>query len=838
MKIFSSLSFIAISFIISINSFSQEELLIFDSPHVSKRLKSSTSETEGKLLSLPFYDDFASDYSRPNSKLWSDSFVYINNSFTNNQPSVGVASFDALNEKAEIYSSSSVNSVDADLLTSKPIDLKNYTKRYLSSSLLGFDSLTDSYFELYDSVYFFIDGEYKKSNEVLYWYESSDKIFVQSGDVFVPFEGAVYDADQNLIEGSADQQAVQSEFTLNDDITISFYFQAGGIMGEGSDSVNLPDDGDSLVLEVCVPYDTAGVFVNEIAKNWIEIYNATNETVELFGYTIVIKHFDGTDSIIDSLDLANYTVAPFAHASVPVKYAQSQDSLLYVFQDPAGFSDTIFLKQSVNSDNYTQSRKSDGSPVFVSATSTESAPNQNWIRIWGDDGKRPSEFEFVSVPIESSKYLRKGFRFRFRNKISVSPEPDHARNVDVWNVDEVSVQSIYLKPYIADVAVVSAERPALNEFKTVPYSHFFKTDRRKFDSLTYTVRSFDEYERDFKLYASIKKNFGSFEEKTLLLEDVDLLSAGVYSSTRAISDLEVYDFIAEDTAGRKSASYSLKLFLQDKTTLAHADYRDNDTVKISYDFDQYYAYDDGSSEAGYGLKGGQLSKAAIRFNALRKDTLRGVYMHLNPTNDNKRHTINLMVWEYNNGLPGELIMADYGVPLLSSDVQNGFRYYEFEPDTINPNSTWPLLEGKFFIGWQQTKEFMINIGVDLNTVVKQKLFYTFNNEWERSAVEHPLMVRPVFGDEHTEAVAVHDKGDLSESLFDAYPVPADNYVNISLAGAEADDIQVKVYSVTGQLVYQRGFERLIDVSSWKDGVYYIQIQSSNCLQSKQIVVKH
>ncbi|NMB71266.1 MAG: hypothetical protein GYA22_03860, partial [Bacteroidales bacterium] len=78
------------------------------------------------LLELPFYDDF----SRfplpcyPDQSLWSDSLVYINNSYPVNPPSVGVATFDAVNAQGNLYPNAGTRPFYADALTSRPINLK------------------------------------------------------------------------------------------------------------------------------------------------------------------------------------------------------------------------------------------------------------------------------------------------------------------------------------------------------------------------------------------------------------------------------------------------------------------------------------------------------------------------------------------------------------------------------------------------------------------------------------------------------------------------------------------------------------------------------------------
>ncbi len=73
-------------------------------------------------LELPFLDDFAKTKIYPDSTLWENNYVYVNETFGLNPPTVGVATFDMLDEKGMIYENASSEGFYADTLTSKPIN--------------------------------------------------------------------------------------------------------------------------------------------------------------------------------------------------------------------------------------------------------------------------------------------------------------------------------------------------------------------------------------------------------------------------------------------------------------------------------------------------------------------------------------------------------------------------------------------------------------------------------------------------------------------------------------------------------------------------------------------
>jgi hypothetical protein len=76
-------------------------------------------------LSLPFIDDFAQEGIYPDIDLWTDSQAFVNSTICDNPPTVGVATFDGINEFGNRYSTS-IYFQHCDSLTSKPIYLGAY----------------------------------------------------------------------------------------------------------------------------------------------------------------------------------------------------------------------------------------------------------------------------------------------------------------------------------------------------------------------------------------------------------------------------------------------------------------------------------------------------------------------------------------------------------------------------------------------------------------------------------------------------------------------------------------------------------------------------------------
>ena len=125
-------------------------VLMGNNPNTEKSL------ADDMILTLPFFDDFSYDSKYPSQELWCDKDVYVNRDYAYSPISIGVATFDALDETGVLYSRMYPGTyATADYLTSRPIRL---------DSIIGTDSrrLRPS-----DSVYlsFFFQPLKKYENE-------------------------------------------------------------------------------------------------------------------------------------------------------------------------------------------------------------------------------------------------------------------------------------------------------------------------------------------------------------------------------------------------------------------------------------------------------------------------------------------------------------------------------------------------------------------------------------------------------------------------------------------------------------------------------------------------
>lgn len=261
--------------------------------------------------------------------------------------------------------------------------------------------------------------------------------------------------------------------------------------------------------------------------------------------------------------------------------------------------------------------------------------------------------------------------------------------------------------------------------------------------------------------------------------------------------------------------------------------RANDTMRFYQRFYNYYAYDDGTPEAGYGLS---LSgaKLAYKFTLNTPDSLQAIQFYFNNTLNlaNQKYFM-LTVWDDQNGQPGSIIYQQSGVrPMFSSNL---FQYVTYELDDAL------YLTGTFYIGWQQTTGDNLNVGFDLNHNHKQHTFFNTSGSWQQSSKDGALMIRPILGAYKDAIVAVPEIKQKTEpqSNLRIYPNPAHqaDFLQIELLNNNSKDMQgllLEMYDVSGRLVLKTAVENDgVRLPAFRSGMYILVIRNS----SEQIIHK-
>ena len=222
----------------------------------------------------------------------------------------------------------------------------------------------------------------------------------------------------------------------------------------------------------------------------------------------------------------------------------------------------------------------------------------------------------------------------------------------------------------------------------------------------------------------------------------------------------------------------------------------------------YYAYDDGIPELGYGLSnpGG---KFAVRFDINEYDTIQGVQMLFNHTlNDANNKYFDIVVWKDENGKPGdEIYRLSKRRPEWQEQIYR-FSYYKFD-ETV-------ALASAFYIGIEQMEGGLINICFDTSIDNSQYNFVNANGSWQQSSKRGSLMIRPVVGASYYIGL---DEQESATSLR-LYPNPVNQVLHLE---GDFEKAQISIYDLTGRKVYQGEYQHEISVSSLNDGLYFIHV---------------
>jgi hypothetical protein len=238
----------------------------------------------------------------------------------------------------------------------------------------------------------------------------------------------------------------------------------------------------------------------------------------------------------------------------------------------------------------------------------------------------------------------------------------------------------------------------------------------------------------------------------------------------------------------------------------------NDTVRYQQHFSNYYAYDDGSAEAAYGLVGAG-AELAYKFTITGTDTLRSILIHFAPTvQDASLRTFWPTVWADNAGKPGAIIHQSSELPFhrpIYLDGHNTFVEYFFD-------DAFPVVSGTFYVGWKQQDAGVLNIGFDRNLVNNDKIFFKTGANWIASSQAGSLMMRPVFKSAKDGLLNVDFVEEPVKLVL--YPNPANESIRVQGAEFEVWEMTDLAGRSVSPLVQPIG-NGVYDISTLPAGVY-------------------
>lgn len=432
------------------------------------------------------------------------------------------------------------------------------------------------------------------------------------------------------------------------------------------------------------------------------------------------------------------------------------------------------------------------------------------------------QFHPVMLPIDDSLFLYKGFRFRLINYASIDKQQTIASrqgNCDHWSVDLIRLDAHRHQhdTTLNDIAFCAPIEPMLNGYTSVPWHAFGKASK-------------DLVPRPMQFTTQYANLGDSVWNVTRYYKIIDLsgqaptqsFSGGSANSEPFTIDTFTRNFEYDHnftSAWADSGKFRFVAYLSTNNNPKTAHLRHNDTLYTDLLLHNYYAYDDGSAETGWGFigEGTNRAQAAMRFTSLVDDTLKGIMIYFNHTLDDANATsFKLTLWNERNNQPGDIIAQRAGVRTAYADSLNRFICYQMPATFIAKGSN-------FYIGWQQVYEVFMHVGVDLNTNHSSKLLYNKGNGWTPVSWDGTLMIRPIMGSTAAHFTAAPTRQRTSINL---YPNPANSIVNIGIPDDTAAK-SVAIYHSCGTLSLQQTYAPQIDVAHLPNGLYIVRVALTN-----------
>lgn len=536
------------------------------------------------------------------------------------------------------------------------------------------------------------------------------------------------------------------------------------------------------------------------AKWWSDRYAFINNTYSNQQITIGMATLDALDEagkLYEKASSEGFEADHLTSKPLNLNFPSSDNIWLSFYYQPGGLGDEPELKDSLALQFF--------------------APGEaKWYSIWKTPGTATGKFKPVIIRIENARYLKKGFKFRFVNWASLANFDDQSMigNCDQWNIDYVYLDRNRnsADTSLTDVAFRTPLRSILKTHEAMPWKQFRQVYLQEMGSAIPI-----HYRNNDMITRNVTRNF---EIRDMFTNTVSHSFSAGAANVEPFTNVDynanlIYTF---NNTNSDSALFKITCYLKTDDF----DPKGNDTIIYNQVFSNYFAFDDGSSEGGYGIngQGSRNAMVAYRFKSYLKDTIRAVNLCFNDSylNSNQR-AFDLVIWDDNNGLPGNIIYSAENVLVEPGDEINGFHTYVL-PDGVP-------VEGVFYAGWKQRSETFLNAGFDVNTPHRGRQYYWLNGMWLQSQKEGSIMIRPVVG-APLKTTSSDDINPVALKSFRMWPNPASNYINFDCSDlALSGSAYISIIDLQGRELMKVHYSELIDISSLRPGLYTVITLSGN-----------
>ncbi|NDK56606.1 T9SS type A sorting domain-containing protein [Pontibacter fetidus] len=438
----------------------------------------------------------------------------------------------------------------------------------------------------------------------------------------------------------------------------------------------------------------------------------------------------------------------------------------------------------------------------------------NWQQAWRQNASgEASNFVQTFIAVKDVRYFHNDFQFRFRNI--------GRRNglLDIWNLDYVELDRNRRKGQntTRDIGISQTVTPLFKNYTAMPVHQFLENPAAALaDSVTATINNLGNVPGAISWRGFVKRENAATADTFLIEQGLIPANARQYK----ITGKPTIANIALPSEGF-TLVHGFKLNTQEQNPLQAA----NDTTFRTTTFADYFAYDDGTAEAGFVYPAnGNTTQVAMRFELAKPDQVRGFKVYfprIGASQEGK--TLTIKVWEDTNGLPGRELHQQV-FEINYTEAANAF--YEVELSKAVP------VQGVFYMGWSQPANQFINFGFDRNSNAPNTRFlWNSQSNWHPDTfVEGAVMLRPLMTG---IALGIEEEDPLAQTIA-LYPNPSTGTVQVDGLYKE-----LTVFDITGRQVYkqQRNAQvKTVDLRHLPAGMYTFRLATGKSVITKKLII--
>ncbi|MDZ4667217.1 MAG: T9SS type A sorting domain-containing protein [bacterium] len=625
-------------------------------------------------------------------------------------------------------------------------------------------------------------SSFAESDSILYSFALKSFLNNQIGDsLIVEFKNNLGIWVRVLsLHGGLAKQFTNFNFLINSGRFRHANFQSRFVFKTNASAGNVAHwllSGFKVVKRIPLPFfdDFSNSRIQVSSDRWIEKQVYVNNDFPFQNPSINVATFDGLDQYGNAYSKfpIKGTCDVLTSHSMNLKGLTVADSVIFSFYyqyEPQGTTNQIYPDDSLILEFRSSAFDKDSFAV---------------IKMFAADDSLLFKFTFYEVAITNPKLLHDDFQIRIRNRGSLTG------NLSQWHVDYIRFnKGRKFNDPIKDLALSNTPSILLGAYTSLPW-YQYNANKGNYGSPIQNLRLVNHDNQAYAVdyFRSIIKPEGDTLDKFN-----NILPTILPRQDSAVVINKPFNFATAVQADSLvfQTKYKIKISGNQNDNVTG-----NDTFAVPTIFSNYYAYDDGTAEGGYGVQYKLNVGANLKYKLEVPDSVVGVYIFFNQSEkDVSTQRFNIKIWKTISPLfePATSDVVLYNQEVIKptyTNVINGFTSYRFvEPIPVTDS---------FYIGWDQTSSYVLNVGLDKNYYfgVNPNMHYKMDSRWYPSEIMGALMIRPIMSKFLGAATGLSEPNFDREVLaFDLFPNPAKEFVKVNLPHSE--DYHIQLFDLMGK----------------------------------------